>query len=342
MRGSRAAPIVKFGVFAVVMTVLSVLLFMVFGQVRTGSTTSYSAVFKDVSSLRPGETVRVAGVRVGTVSDVKLGTDSLVTVTFDADDTLRLTTGTHAAVRYLNLVGDHYLELTDSPGSTRFLPPGSVIPADRTAAALDLDLLLGGLKPVIRGLNPKDVNMLTSSLLQILQGQEGTLNSLLSKTSSFTSALADNSQVIEQLIDNLRQVLATVGEDGDKLSAAIDRLERLVSGLAQERDPIGAAVVALDNATASVAGLLIDARPPLAGTVDQLDRLSTDLVGDLPQLDTALARAPENFRKLVRTGSYGGWIQYYLCDLTLRLNDPSGRVLVVPVVRQTYGRCTDE
>ena len=148
--------------------------------------------------------------------------------------------------------------------------------------------------------------------------------------------------MIEHLIDNLRQVLATVGEDGDKLSAAIDRLERLVSGLAQERDPIGAAVVALDNATASVAGLLIDARPPLAGTVDQLDRLSTDLVGDLPQLDTTLARAPENFRKLVRTGSYGGWIQYYLCDLTLRVNDRNGRVAVLPVVRKNYGRCTDE
>ena len=94
---------------------------------------------------------------------------------------------------------------------------------DRTAPALDLDLLLGGLKPVIQGLNPQDVNALTNSLVQILQGQGGTLDSLLSKTSSFTNSLADNSQVVEQLIDNLRHVVGTLSKDGDEFSGAIDR-----------------------------------------------------------------------------------------------------------------------
>ncbi len=102
---------------------------------------------------------------------------------------------------------------------------------DRTAPALDLDLLLGGLKPVIQGLNPQDVNALTSSLIQILQGQGGTLESLFSKTSSFSNSLADNNQVIEQLIDNLRTLLDTLSKDGDQFSGAIDRLEQLVTGL---------------------------------------------------------------------------------------------------------------
>ena len=48
--------------------------------------------------------------------------------------------GSRAAVRYLNLVGDRYLELTEGPGSTRILAPGSQIPLDHTAPALDLDL----------------------------------------------------------------------------------------------------------------------------------------------------------------------------------------------------------
>ena len=97
-------------------------------------------------------------------------------VTFDADRDVVLTTGTKAAVRYLNLVGDRYLELVDGPGSTKVLPAGSQIPPDRTAGALDLDLLLGGLKPVIQGLNPQDVNALTASLIQVFQGQGGTLD----------------------------------------------------------------------------------------------------------------------------------------------------------------------
>ena len=134
-------------------------------------------------------------------------------------------------MRYLNLVGDRYLELIDGPGRPAILPPAPRSPPTAPQPALDLDLLLGGLKPVIQGLNPQDVNALSASLMQIFQGQGGTLESLLSKTSSFTNALADNNQVIEQLIDNLNTVVATLANDGDKFSGAIDRFEQLVTGL---------------------------------------------------------------------------------------------------------------
>ena len=163
--------LIKFTVFGLVMVLLTVFLFVVFNETRTGATNGYSAVFADASRLEPGDTVRIAGIRVGTVGDVSLQADRKVLVKFDADRNIKLTDGTKAAIRYLNLVGDRYLELVDSPGSTRLLPAGAQIPVERTAPALDLDLLLGGLKPVIQGLNPQDVNALTASLIQILQGQ---------------------------------------------------------------------------------------------------------------------------------------------------------------------------
>lgn len=323
------------------MTVLTAFLFMVFGQFRGGDSNTYSAIFNDVSDLKSGDTVRVAGARVGTVSDVRLEEDNRVTVRFDADNGVKLTTGTQAAVRYLNLVGDRYLELVDGPGSTRLLQPGSVIPVERTSPALDLDLLLGGLKPVIQGLNARDVNALSASLLQIMQGQEGTLDSLLSRTSSFTATLADNGQVVQQLIDNLKDVLATVSKDGAQFSALLDRLERLVTELSNERDPIGDAIDALDKGTASITDLLTQARPPLAGTIDQLNRLAPNLAQEKDRLDQALQKAPENYRKLVRIGSYGNFLQLFLCGVTLRLNDPTGKVLVLPTLKPNYGRCKD-
>jgi phospholipid/cholesterol/gamma-HCH transport system substrate-binding protein len=337
----KRTPAIKFGVFAVIMTVLTAFLFMVFGQFRSGDVNTYSATFHDVSDLQSGDTVRVAGARVGTVSDVRLEEDNSVTVTFNADNGVRLTTGTQAAVRYLNLVGDRYLELVDTPGSTRLLPPGSVIPVERTSPALDLDLLLGGLKPVIQGLNARDVNALSASLLQIMQGQDGTMESLLSKTSSFTSTLADNGQVVQQLIDNLKDVLATVSKDGAQFSALLDRMQHLVTELSNQRDPIGEAVDALDKGTASIADLLTQARPPLAGTIDQLNRLAPNLAQEKDRLDTALQKAPENYRKLVRVGSYGNFLQLFLCGVTLRLNDPTGKVLVLPTLKPNYGRCKD-
>ncbi|OBI09542.1 mammalian cell entry protein [Mycolicibacter nonchromogenicus] len=338
---SGLGTLIKFGVYAVVMVLSTVFLFAIFAEVRTGPTVGYQAVFADASRLKAGDSVRVAGVRVGTVGGVSLRSDGTVLVKFSADRTVALTTGTQASVRYLNLVGDRYLELTDGPGSTQLLEKGAQIPLERTAPALDLDLLLNGLKPVIRGLNPDDVNSLTASLIQIMQGQGGTLDSLLSRTSSFSNSLADNNQVIESLIDQLRTTLATLADGDKRFSGAIDRLGKLVAGLAADRDPIGTAVTALDRGTASLADLLGNARDPLTNAITQADRLTTAINADLPGLDMSLQKAPENYRKAIRLGAYGAFIQYYLCAVQIRVSDTQGRTAVFPWIKAEEGRCSD-
>ena len=87
MTGSRGM-LIKFSIFAVIMAMLTAFLFIAFGQVRSGSTNGYSAVFADASRLKGGDSVRVAGVRVGTVNDVQLQSDRSVLVKFDADKVL--------------------------------------------------------------------------------------------------------------------------------------------------------------------------------------------------------------------------------------------------------------
>ena len=329
----------KFMVFAVIMTVLTGFLIMVFGNFRGGSTGEYSAVFADTSRLKAGDSVRVAGVVVGTVDDVALQQDLKVVVSFAIDRSVVLTEGTQAAVRYLNLVGDRYLELRDAPGPARLLAAGAQIPVERTEPALDLDLLLGGLKPVLRSLNAADVDAFSFALVQILQGQGGTLESLFSRTSSFSAAVADNSAVVAQAIEKLNVVTNTLADNGQQFSDSVDRLQRLVTGLAAERDPIGTAIEQLSAGTASVADLLADGRAPLAGTVDQLARLAPLLDQDKERIDVALQKAPENYRKLVRIGSYGSFINYYFCAATIRLSDLQGRTVVAPWIRNPGGRC---
>ncbi len=341
MRGALGPTLVKFGVFAVVMAVLTAFLFFTFGQYRTGAVTGYSAVFNDASRLKAGDSVRVAGVRVGTVNGVALQPDKKVVVKFDADRSVVLTDGTKAAVRYLNLVGDRYLDLVDGPGSTRRLPAGGQIRIDNTAPALDLDLLLGGLKPLVHGLNPQDVNALSSALLEVFQGEGGTLQSLFNKSTSFTNTLADNDQTIEHLIENLNTVAATLNKDGGQFSGAIDRLERLVTGLANDRDTVGSAIDSLSKGTTSVANLLSQARPPLSGSIDQLSKLAPNLDNDKDRLDAALQKSPRNYRKLVRLGVFGATIPYFLCEITIRGTDLSGKTVLAPWFRDDSKRCEE-
>jgi phospholipid/cholesterol/gamma-HCH transport system substrate-binding protein len=335
----KIQPGLKFGVFATVTLLLTALLFVVFGQYRTGTTVGYSAVFTDAAGVKSGDSVRAGGLRVGTVTDLSMQADNTVVIAFDTDRKVVLSENSKAAVRYLNLVGDRYLEVIDEPGPLAPMPAGSQIPVDRTTPALDLDQLLGGLRPVIRGLSPGEVNALTASLVQVFQGQGGTLQSLLSNGTTFADELDVNSEAIELVIDNLNTVMATITSDGDAFGTAIERFQTLVSGLAEDRDPIGEAIDSLGDGTAAMADLLGGVRPPLADTVRELNRVAPLLDQDKERLDAALVRAPGNYRKLVRLGAYGSWLNYYICSLSVRVSDLEGRTVVIPWTMQTEGRC---
>ena len=128
------------------MAILTVFLFFVFNrdEVRFDES-DICGLHRRVATQKRGYRA-CRGIRVGTVKGVSLQPTKVLASSSTRIDDIVLTTGTKAQIRYLNLTGDRLLELADSPGSTKRLPVGSQIPVDRTAPALDLDLLLGGLE----------------------------------------------------------------------------------------------------------------------------------------------------------------------------------------------------
>src|SRR4029079_6687130 len=119
--------LIKVSIFAVVMLLVSAALVVIFGEFRFASTNTYHATFTDASRLKAGQDVRISGVPVGSVKDVKLNPDNTVDVAFNINKRYQLYTSTRAVVRYENLVGDRYLEITSGPGELRKLPAGSTI-----------------------------------------------------------------------------------------------------------------------------------------------------------------------------------------------------------------------
>ena len=151
---------------------------------------------------------------MGSVKGVGLNPDNTVDVTFDVDDRYQLYTSTRAVVRYQNLVGDRYLEITSGPGDLRKLSEGATIPKENTQPALDLDALLGGLRPVLKGLDGNKVNEVSNAIIELLQGQGGSLSTLLSSTSAFTQDLSARDQLIGDTINNLNTVLGDHRREG--------------------------------------------------------------------------------------------------------------------------------
>ncbi|MBY6682960.1 MCE family protein [Rhodococcus sp. BP-316] len=336
---SHRGKLVRLTSFVVTMTLVLAALVVVFGQVRFDSTSTHRALFTSASGLRSGEFVRVAGVEVGSVGAVDVVDNDHAVVEFDVTDAYTVTESTTATIRYQNLVGDRYLELADTAGDAAPLAAGATIPVDRTSPALDLDRLLGGFQPLFSGLDPSTVNRVTGELVDVFQGQGGTVASVLARLASLTSSLADRDEVIGQLITNLRTTLATLAGRQDEVSLAIDSAQTLVSGLAADTRTWGEALTSIDSSAATIGDLLVDARPPLDTTVDQLQRTAAQLDAGKDTIASITTRLPDTYASLSRLGAYGNFFNYYLCGIRLKIDTPDGQGLTTPLIGQNTGRC---
>lgn len=342
MRRKLSSIILRVGSFTAVCLLFTFALIAVFGQLRFEDRTDYRAIFTNISGLKSGNFVRIAGVEVGKVGDLSLHRDGTVTVDFEVDKGVRLSEGTKAVVRYENLIGDRYLALEEGPGPSRRLPPGATIPLTRTSPALDLDALIGGFRPLFRALDPDQVNALSGQLLRIFQGQGGTLASVLSQTSILTSTLAGRSELIGQLITNLNTVLHTFATRDREFSDGVDKLAQLVDGLAQRRNDISTGLAYINAAAGSITDLLAQSRQPVKDVVHETDRVSGQVLSDKEYVDKLLKDLPDIYQVLARQGLNGDYFGFYFCEVLLKLNGKGGNPIFVKLLGQPSGRCTPQ
>jgi phospholipid/cholesterol/gamma-HCH transport system substrate-binding protein len=329
----------RFGVFAVVCLLGIFALLAIFQQLRFEKENLYKAQFSNITGLKRGDFVRIAGVEVGKVKEITLLPDTTLSVEFGTNSSVVLTEGSRAAIRYDNLIGDRYLGLEEGVGGTDVLRPGATIPLDRTEPALDLDALIGGFRPLFRALNPEQVNALSGQLIAAFEGQGANISSFLAQTGAVTNTLADRDQLIGQVINNLNTVLGSLGDQSQQFDKAVTSLSELVDGLAARKTDISAGLAHVNQASGTIADLLSEARPPLKEVVAQNDRASGIVVADHEYFDNLLNTLPDKYRALGRFGMYGDFFSFYLCDAVLKLNGKGGQPVFVKVAGQDTGRC---
>ncbi|HYJ55572.1 MAG TPA: MCE family protein [Mycobacterium sp.] len=336
--------VVNVSVFTVVMVLVAAMLIVVFGEFRFGSDKNYHATFTDASRLKSGQDVRIAGVSVGSVKDVTLNEDNTVDVAFTVADRYQLYTSTRAVVRYENLVGDRYMEIASGPGDLVKLPPGSTLPKDNTQPALDLDALLGGLRPVLKGLDGKKINEVSNAVIELLQGQGGALASMLTSTSAFTQNLAARDQLIGDVITHLNTVLGTVDEKGAEFDATVDQLQQLLTGLAEGRDPIAGAIGPLASASTDLTDLLEQSRRPVQAVIENTRPLAQRLDERAADINKVIEPLAENYLRLNALGAYGAFFNIYYCSIRMKINGPAGSDILIPFggpPDPTKGRCSE-
>jgi phospholipid/cholesterol/gamma-HCH transport system substrate-binding protein len=321
-----AAPLTKLAIFVITTVAATAVLGLTIANVDFGGSDTYSARFTDVTSLNTGDDVRIAGVKVGQVDSISIVDRQQAEVRFTVQNDVRLPASVTATIKYRNLVGQRYVSLAQGTGPMNaLLPPGGSIPLNRTQPALDLTELFNGFKPLFQALSPDDVNQLSFEIIQVFQGEGGTIDSLLANTAQLTSTIANKDKVVGQVIDNLNSVLNTVNAHSGQLSDLISTTQQLVSGLAADRQPISDAIGSLGDLATTTAGLLDQGRAPLKADIAGLGTLAGNLNANQGTVQHFIQFLPQKLSAIIPTASYGSWFNFFLCSA-------GGTVSVPPVI----------
>jgi phospholipid/cholesterol/gamma-HCH transport system substrate-binding protein len=311
----------KLGAFTIGAVLVTVIVIASLLDISSSPQHNYQALFTDASGLQPGSFVDIAGVQVGTVSGVRLeGLRALVTFSVDTDQTI--TTTTHAHIDYANLLGQQLLALVPGSGRGRALAPGSTIPPSRTSPAIDLTSIFNGFQPLFNALTPSQINQLTASIIDVFQGESGTVANLVVETNAVTSNLAQRSELIGEVIDNLSTVASTLDTHNQQLVDTLNQFDTLVSNVAGERNLVGTSVDALSQLADSLSGVLTQTQTTLGQAIDGLTSTTHTVAQDQQLLNGVLVDLPAFIGTLDKVSDSGSYLSVYFCNLTI---DVSGQ-----------------
>ena len=106
----------------------------------TGSKTySLMAEFDNISGVKSGADVQVAGVKVGTVGKLSLSEDDVAMVVMQIDRSLEIPIDSIASVKSQGIIGDKFIQLSLG-GDEKLFQKGDVI--SDTESAVDLESLI--------------------------------------------------------------------------------------------------------------------------------------------------------------------------------------------------------
>jgi phospholipid/cholesterol/gamma-HCH transport system substrate-binding protein len=313
-----AGPMIKLVIFGLVTVLASYVLISTITNAGYGKQFTYRAQFTDVAGLVAGDEVRIAGVRVGQVVGIGLSAKQdrpTAEVQLEVSADVPVPAAVQATIKYRNLVGQRYIALTEAKGSGgRTLKDGGTIPLAQTKPALDLTTLFGGFRPLLQALSPADMNRVSFEIIQVFQGEGGTVESLLNHVASLTSSLADKDAVIGSVIDNLNTVMGHVAARDKQLSDLVVSLQQFVTGLAGDKDAIFNSLQTIDTLATTTSGFLQDARPPLASDITALGDLSSNLADSKDVVEGFLKLAPTKIDLITRTAINGSWFNFFMCS----------------------------
>ncbi|MFJ4103371.1 MCE family protein [Amycolatopsis japonica] len=278
-----------------------------------GGGTTYSAEFSDAGGLRADNDVRIAGVKVGKVSEIDLEGDRVL-VSFRVKDAW-VGDATSASIQIKNVLGQKYLAL-DPRGET-IRDPGDPIPLRRTTAPYDV---LEAFRDLSKTVDAIDVGQLAKSFDTISATFADTpadVRSALDGIAKLSGTIASRDRQLRTLVANTRQVSQTLVDRDTEAQRLIQDGNALLRAISTRQQAIKDLLDGSKRLATALDGIIADNDGQLGPVLEQLDRLTSMLQRNQDSLAKGIAAFAPAIRVLTNVAGNGRWIDGYLCGLVL-------------------------
>ena len=263
----------------------------------------YNANFSEAAGLQPNDEVRIAGVKVGKVTDVELDGDKVL-VRFrikNAD----FGKNSRADIRIKTVLGRKFLMLTpDGPGQ---LSTDDVIPLTRTSSPYDVSEAFQGLASTVGQIDTALLEKSFETLADTFKDTPDEVRTSLTGLSRLSRTIASRDSQLKLLLERSRTVTATLSQRDEDLTAFLADTSLILQEVRARREAIHQLLVTTVTLSEQLIALTRENRATLAPALERLRGVVQVLRANQDNLDKAIPKLATFTRIFSNNLGNGRW-----------------------------------
>ena len=278
-----------------------------------GGGTTYTADFSEAAGLQVKNDVRIAGVKVGNVSDIALDGDK-VKVSFKVKNAW-LGDKTSAAIKIKTLLGQKYLAL--DPQGQQTLDPSAGIPLERTMAPYDVITAFQDLSTTVNNIDTTQLAKSFDVISQTFANTPNDVKGALSGLARLSDTIASRDSQLSNLLANTRVVSQTLVDRDAEVQKLLTDGNKLLDEVGRREQAITALLNGSKQLATQLQGLVDDNNKQLGPVLTNLDQLTSMLQRNQDSLAQGIAKYAPFIRVFANTVGNGRWFDNYICGFVL-------------------------
>jgi len=277
-----------------------------------GGGDTYYADFSEAGGLKADDEVRIAGVRVGKVTDVGLD-HGHVKVTFKIRSGADFGTQTHASIKVKTLLGAMFLAL--EPAGPGQMAEGAEIPVDRTESPYDVVEAFTGLADTAGDIDTDQLASALTTLSDLTRTTPASFRAALTGVSALSRNIAAKNERIGTLLTNLQRVSAVLDRRDGDIVALMKDADVLFDALVQRRQAVHDLLTSTTTLSKELSALIDQSRADLKPALSHLQNVLAVLTKNEDNLDESLRLMAPFYRVFASTLGNGPWFDTYIQNM---------------------------